>query len=520
MERMRGQMSKQMYHLFFIDDDKDFLRSMNMAVSKRISENEIGMDIQTHFMSNPNEGLAFAKELTEESEKIAVIISDQQMPELTGIELMEQAGEFVPNSFKVLLTGYASLDSAKYAINHRILDQYVSKPIADYDNFLSLVNNAIKTFHFREEKENAEREIRQYVAELEIKNIKIRDMHLAAEKIAYLAQGLRKLDLDEVLDLIITKIPEVFSAKYASLFLLNEEDQSLQLQRSNYLTENYKKLMNEDDQSPMVVALRENRTIVLSEIGESSYDFLNKECLGESCIIIPFLIGGDKNSVDILGNSEGIKGVLNLGNICDMGSLDIISYAASLIRNILGIHILNAQLYQKSQRLALIDGLTGLYNKHVFMEFLKKEYLYSERHGVPFYLSLMDVDDFKAVNDTHGHRIGDEVLAQIGSLCSNLSRKSDVVARYGGEEIAMLINEGGMDEIVAILERIREGIEKNKFPNDIQLGMSIGLSKYCPGDNDSIEKMIDRADSALYKAKAKGKNRVEVLLKDETGRAV
>ncbi len=507
-------MSNNIYHLFFVDDDQDFLRSMNMAVSKQIHEDGNGMEIETHFMSDPDEALTFARELTGESEKIAVIISDQQMPVMTGIELMEQTNEFIPNTFKVLLTGYASLESAKYAINNSILDQYVSKPIADYDNFASLIKNAIKTFHFREEKERAEEEIKRYVRELEVKNEKIRNMHMAAEKIAYLAQGLRKLDLDEVLDLIIAKIPEVFGAQYASLFLLKEETQTLQMVKSNYLSETYRKAINDDDQSPMVVALKENRTIVLPEINGASYDFLNKECLGKSCIIIPFLIGGDHPSDNIFGHAEGIKGVLNMGNIVDMGSKDIVAYAASLIRNILGINILNARLYQKTQKLALIDGLTGLYNKHIFMEFLKKEHHFSERNGVPFYLSLMDADDFKAVNDTHGHRIGDEVLAQLGSLCKNLSRKSDVVARFGGEEIALLINEGGLDEIVEVLERIRVGISESKFPNDIQLGVSIGLSRYAPGENDSIEKLIDRTDTAMYRAKEKGKNRTEVLLKD------
>jgi diguanylate cyclase (GGDEF)-like protein len=72
-----------------------------------------------------------------------------------------------------------------------------------------------------------------------------------------------------------------------------------------------------------------------------------------------------------------------------------------------------------------------------------------------------------------------------------------------------------MDEIVDVLERIRKGIQNNQFPHDIRMGVSIGLSRYSPGDNDSIEKLIDRADSALYSAKAKGKNRTEVLLKDE-----
>jgi response regulator RpfG family c-di-GMP phosphodiesterase len=79
----------------------------------------------------------------------------------------------IPAATKMLLTGYTSLDSAKYAINHQILDQYVYKPIGDYDHFVSLIENAVKTFHFREKRERAEKEIRQYVSELELTNERI-----------------------------------------------------------------------------------------------------------------------------------------------------------------------------------------------------------------------------------------------------------------------------------------------------------------------------------------------------------
>jgi YesN/AraC family two-component response regulator len=112
-----------------------------MAISsKRLTEMD-GVEIESHFLSEPKEALAFLKELTDEQEKIAVIVSDQQMPELTGIEIMEKANKIVPNTVKMLLTGYASLDSAKYAINHQILDQYISKPIEDYDNFTYLITD-------------------------------------------------------------------------------------------------------------------------------------------------------------------------------------------------------------------------------------------------------------------------------------------------------------------------------------------------------------------------------------------
>ena len=508
-------MDSKPYHLLFLDDNKDFLHSMNMAISSKQFAETDGVEIESHFVSDPNQALAFIQELVAEQETIAVIISDQQMPELTGIELMEKANEMVPNAIKMLLTGYASLDSAKYAINHQILDQYVSKPIEDYDHFASLIENAVKTFHFREEKERAEKEIRQYVRELELANDRIKSMHHAAEKIAYLAQGFRKLDLDEVFDLIINELPAVFKAQYSSLFLLNEENNSLEMVRSNYLKENYTKILDADDHSPMMVALRQKEIIVLSDIQKEPYDFLHKKCLGSSCIVIPFFIDGDSTSGDIIGGNAGVKGVLNMGNIADMETEEVVTYAASLIRNILGINILNARLYQKTQRLALIDGLTGLYNKDIFLEFLRKECDLSERDGSEFFLSIIDVDDFKAINDTHGHPIGDEVLTQLGLLFKNTVRKSDVIARFGGEEFAWIIRENDLGRINEVLDRLRTNVLSNEFPNNIRMTISIGLSRYAPHSKDTMEKLIDRADQALYRAKRNGKNRVEVSLKEK-----
>ena len=508
-------MDSKLYHLLFLDDDKDFLHSMNMAIPSNLFEESNGVEIESHFVNDPNQGLAFMQELVKEQEKIAVIISDQLMPEMTGIELMEKANEIVPKAIKMLLTGYASLDSAKYAINHQILDHYVSKPIEDYDNFVSLIKNAIKTFHFREEKERTEQEIRQYVRELELTNARIKSMHLAAEKIAYLAQGLRKLDLDEVFDLIINELPVVFEAKYASLFLLNDQNNSLEMVRSNYLKENYTKLLDVDDHTPMMVALRQNKIIVLSDIQKASYDFLHKKCLGGSCIIIPFIIGGDSTSGDIMGNTEEVKGVLNMGNIVAMETEEVVKYSASLIQNILGINIQNARLYQKTQRLALIDGLTGLYNKDIFLEFLRKECDLSERDGSEFFLSVIDVDDFKAINDTHGHPIGDEVLTQLGLLFKNTVRKSDVIARFGGEEFAWIIRANDLEHITAVLERLRTEVSSSEFANEIHMTISIGLSRYYPHSKDTMEKLIDRTDQALYRAKSNGKNRVEVSLQEK-----
>jgi diguanylate cyclase (GGDEF)-like protein len=204
-----------------------------------------------------------------------------------------------------------------------------------------------------------------------------------------------------------------------------------------------------------------------------------------------------------------------MGNIVEMETEEVVRYTASLIRNILGVNILNARLYQKTQRLALIDGLTGLYNKDIFMEFLRKECDLSERDESAFFLSIIDIDDFKAINDNYGHPIGDEVLTQLGLLFKNTVRKSDVIARYGGEEFACIIRKNDLENIITVLDRLRTKVMGNKFPNDIRMTVSIGLSRYDPHREDTMESLIDRSDQALYRAKRNGKNRVEVLLKEK-----
>lgn len=250
----------------------------------------------------------------------------------------------------------------------------------------------------------------------------------------------------------------------------------------------------------------------MPKIEDTSYEFLNRECLGDSCIIIPFVIGREEDArEDMLCGLSGVKGVLNMGNIKNMESEDIIEYSASLVRNIIGINILNASLYQNTQRLASFDSMTGLYNKHIFLEFLNRKCNSSERYGTSFFLVFLDIDDFKAINDNYGHCTGDEVLGQLGTIIQNSIRKSDIAARFGGEEYAWIIQGESQEKIASVLEKIRNDIYTKEFPKKIQLSVSIGLSRYHPQNGDSRKKIIDRADTAMYQAKSKGKNRVEVF---------
>lgn len=504
-------MARDIYHVLFVDDDREFLSSMRMSVTGKFNGFFNDVDLETHFLNGPRQALELAAELAENDEEIGVIVSDQEMPEITGIELLEKVKDLAPRAVRVLLTGYASLDSAKYAINNQVLHQYVSKPIEDYDSFRLVIKNALQTVCLRTEKERAENEVRRYVQKLEDSNKTIRRMHLAAERIAYFAQGFRKLDIEEVINLIMTKIPEVFMAKCASLFIVDEEKRELQMVRSNHFKERFTRPVDEVANTPMLAALRENKVIVLPETNETTYDLLGNSHLGSSCIIIPFTVSGECGSLNALGSPGGVRGVLNLGNIADMENLEVVQYAATLVQNILGINILNATLYQRAQELALYDGLTGLYNKHVFMEFLKKECAASDRSSTPMQFGILDLDDFKAINDTHGHLVGDSVLSELGCMLRQTSRKGDIVGRFGGEEFGWICpSDKGAANSGGGFERLRVAIERKQFLHGLRITTSVGVAQYTPNSGVNVECLIARADQALYRAKALGKNRVQV----------
>ncbi len=157
------------------------------------------------------------------------------------------------------------------------------------------------------------------------------------------------------------------------------------------------------------------------------------------------------------------------------------------------------------------DGLTGLYNYREFHRRLTEEVQRSLRYDHPFSLLILDIDDFKAVNDTYGHLAGDEALRGLAALIRRAVRPVDEVARYGGEEFAILLPETPGPGAFATAERIRDIIATHPIAispgQTVGLTVSIGVAIY-PQDAQSEEKLIGAADQALYTAKNGGRNRV------------
>jgi diguanylate cyclase (GGDEF)-like protein len=185
------------------------------------------------------------------------------------------------------------------------------------------------------------------------------------------------------------------------------------------------------------------------------------------------------------------------------------------LSNTISAGLEKAELFMKTIEIARFDELTGLLNYRVLLEKLKEEVGRQVRTGRDFSFIMIDIDDFKRVNDRYGHLEGSRVLAQLGALLRDTFRtgSTDSCFRYGGEEFSFLLAETDLDKARDVAERLRRSIEEYPFtlkamhPDEV-LTVSLGVSTMQKDDKKTISELIRQADVALYKSKAMGKNRV------------
>lgn len=174
------------------------------------------------------------------------------------------------------------------------------------------------------------------------------------------------------------------------------------------------------------------------------------------------------------------------------------------------VAIENARLYALARTEAITDGLTGLYNRRFFEEAIEQELARHWRYGHKFALLLFDIDRFKLYNDRKGHLAGDRVLTLLGQILKKELRAVDIAARWGGEEFVILLPETGMEQALAIAERLRTVMETELAPQEDggePLTVSIGVAG-CPVHGVTREGLLQQADQALYQAKHLGRNLV------------
>jgi diguanylate cyclase (GGDEF)-like protein len=185
---------------------------------------------------------------------------------------------------------------------------------------------------------------------------------------------------------------------------------------------------------------------------------------------------------------------------------------ASSLASHAAIALENARLHRIVERQALVDGLTGIANRRQCEDALTHEIARSERLGAPFTLVLADLDDFKAVNDVHGHAVGDDVLREFAAVLKQTAREADLAGRWGGEEFLLLLPGTDAAGGANLADRVRSTLAERSFLGRdgevVTVTCSFGVSQHRVGDDE--RELFAAADRALYRAKREGKNRVEV----------
>ena len=209
------------------------------------------------------------------------------------------------------------------------------------------------------------------------------------------------------------------------------------------------------------------------------------------------------------GGERGALGAERPGEALEEAERELLDWLAAQA----DVGLENLALHERLRREATEDALTGLANNRAFRARLADEETRARRFGHPFALLLLDLDNFKSVNDTHGHQTGDEVLRAAGAALRATVRAADLPARYGGEELVVLLPETGAQGARATAEAVLTALRAIRVPTPasgtIGVTASIGVAGF-PADAADGEALIARADEAVYRAKAAGKDRVEM----------
>jgi len=312
------------------------------------------------------------------------------------------------------------------------------------------------------------------------------------------------LDREELYRTILAKSTELLGAETASLMILDAKRNMLQIKASKGLdtglVERVRVPLGEGISGSIAARGRPMLVSNIDTLGPSLS--ARDRYKTKSFVAIPIKIG------------SRVIGVLNVTDKTSGASfsdtdlrllLSVASYAS--------IALERGAYYSMTEELKLIsmtDPLTGLFNRRYFMERLFEEVERVKRHNESFSAFMLDIDNFKSLNDRYGHSAGDDVLLRVSRAIRDAVRSMDVVARHGGEEFSVLLPHTSKSDAMEIAERVRSGVERSRplsaYPS-VVVTVSIGVAEF-PDDASTIDELVDRADRAMYRAKKAGKNRV------------
>lgn len=307
------------------------------------------------------------------------------------------------------------------------------------------------------------------------------------------------LDMDDLLKQIVNSIYYTFGY-YISILLLDEESKELVVKSSSGPTikSTIRRRVKISEEGITGWVAKTGEPLLVGDVSKEPRYLLVEELADtRSELAVPIKI------------KDKVIGVLDIESV-ELNAFDESDLATfTTLAEMIAIAIENASLYKKSERLAITDDLTGLYNTRYFYTALEKEIERSQDLDHPFSIIIFDIDDFKKYNDTYGHLAGDQLLEELARLMIKKCRSTDIIARYGGEEFVIILPETEYDGAVLVAERLRKSVKKhsfkiNKKEKKGKVTISLGIATY-PEDATNVKDLVNAADINLYGEKRIGK---------------
>jgi len=308
-------------------------------------------------------------------------------------------------------------------------------------------------------------------------------------------QSTAVMDLEDLLARVCSVIQQAFQVSHVSLLLREESDLVLRAHQGTLTPCIPPGGRFPASHHPWSRVLATSGTVVEKDVSASPEPVrLFKE--SASRMSIPLISFGQTLGVLTLHSSQ-----VNAFRESELQSLESVA-------DICANSIQNAHYVERVKQLAYLDGLTGIFNRRFFELRILEEIERARRYETGMAVIMVDIDQFKKLNDEVGHLLGDEVLRQVSSLFHQQLRKIDVVCRYGGEEFAILLTQANPEQAIAIAEKLRRAVEGYQFPGvPRRVTISAGIAAF-PAHGKTRDEMVRAADKGLYAAKQAGRNRV------------
>jgi len=426
------------------------------------------------------------------NKRFDVVVSDLKMEPMDGITFLTEALRIWPWMGVVVFSGYIEDDIRQQATDLGITT-ILEKPISFIELQKKVVAECRRMQHRIQEKTGVNLNHIQY--ELST----LREITKAAIEAG---------SLNEALCSLCDNIGQMLPSIAAGIFTFdnNHKDPALVLSVSESVTDEFMEQMTEDITE---------RFIRLTS--------------GNSNLKLNIESHGPQNSAEGISNPNGIfsapivsgnaiSGMLAMvpppGYSYNESDMSFLYHAANHLTTVL-------MAFQKIREIAVRDNLTGLYNRHHLQEVLESTWNAAKRYGFSAGILIFDIDHFKTVNDNYGHIAGDEVLKELARITTNVCRSSDIIARYGGDEIVIILPNADYSDLSALADRLIKSVREHEFcrsTHKLKSTISVGgaFSRSDDGTMLDAAKVLNNADKALYLSKRNGRDRCSIWNTDST----